>query len=128
MLTTLEEKVAPGHAALVVIDMQNDFCHEEGAGARNGSDVGPVQAMVPRLNALIDAAREVGLPVIFVRTVHNEWTDSDVRRERHLGKIPNCVEGTWGTEWYGVEPRPGEPVVTKCRYSAFINTPAGSGR
>ena len=123
MLRTLAEKVDPKRAALVVVDMQNDFCHEDGAGAKNGSNVGPVQSIVPRLNQLIDEARSIEMPVIFVRAVHNKWTDSPVRLERRQGrKVPNCREGTWGVEWYGVAPKEGEAIVTKHRYSAFINT------
>jgi hypothetical protein len=30
LLTTLEDLVKPEHSAVVVIDMQNDFCHEDG--------------------------------------------------------------------------------------------------
>jgi ureidoacrylate peracid hydrolase len=123
MLKTLEEKVDPKHAALLIVDMQNDFCHSEGAGAKNGSNVGPVQAIVPTLQGLIDDARSVDMPVIFIRAVHNDWTDSEVRLERRRGRaVPNCREGTWGIEWYGVAPVTGEAIVTKHRFSAFINT------
>ena len=123
MLTTLAEKVDPNHAALLVIDMQNDFCHDEGALGKHGYDVKRVQDIIPRLRRLIAEARGVGMPVIFARAVHNQWTDSDVRRERHLNKYrSNCQEGTWGAEWCGVAPEPGDQVITKHRYSAFINT------
>lgn len=123
MLLSLPEKVDPRHAALLVIDMQNDFCHSDGAGARNGANVGPAQAIVPTLNGLIDEARGVGMPVIFIRAVHNRWTDSEVRLERRRDRaVPNCVEGTWGVEWYGVQPLEGECVVSKHRFSAFIGT------
>ena len=30
LLTSLNELVDPEHAALVVVDMQNDFCHRNG--------------------------------------------------------------------------------------------------
>ena len=66
------------------------------------------------------------MPVFFIRGVHSEWTDSEVRKERHRSKYPsrgsNCQEGTWGAELYGVRPEPGDQMITKNRYSAFINT------
>jgi hypothetical protein len=31
MLTTLEQKVNPAHAALIVVDVQNDFCAKDGS-------------------------------------------------------------------------------------------------
>ena len=123
MLTTLAEKVDPSHAAVLVIDMQNDFAHEEGALAKNGGNVEPTQRIVPALNTLIAEARADGTPVIFIRAAHSEWTTSEVGRERRTGRrFPICVEGTWGCAFYGVAPLPGECVVTKHRYSAFINT------
>ena len=42
---------------LVVVDVQNDFCAEGGAMHREGRDLSSVKAMVPRLAALLEAAR-----------------------------------------------------------------------
>lgn len=123
MLTTLPEKVDPSHAALLVVDMQNDFVHPDGALAKNGGNAEPTQAIVPALNRLIADARSAGVPVIFIRAAHSAWTMSEAGREKRLGrKFPICVEGTWGCEFYGVQPLEGECIVTKHRFSAFINT------
>ena len=83
------------------------------------------QAMVPTLRELIGSARRAGALVVFVRVSHDETTDSEVRLEhRRERKAPVCVEGTWGVEWYAdLHPQPGDVVVTKHRFSAFINTP-----
>ena len=40
---SFEELVDPKHTALIVVDMQNDFCHPEGAFAKRGSDISMVQ-------------------------------------------------------------------------------------
>jgi ureidoacrylate peracid hydrolase len=125
MLTTLREKVDPKNAAVVIVDVQNDFCHSDGASARNGRDVSMAQAMAPNLKRLVDAAREAGSPVVFVRMAQTEHTMSEVSQEHKLRRgteVPVCVEGTWGVEFYEVEPEPGEAIVTKHRYSAFIGT------
>jgi hypothetical protein len=45
MLTTLADKVEAKNAAVVVIDMQNAFCHAEGAAAKNGANLNYVQEM-----------------------------------------------------------------------------------
>jgi ureidoacrylate peracid hydrolase len=122
-LFTLEQRLEPKHAAVVVVDMQNDFCHEDGGLAKNGGNVARTQAIVPALNALIADARKAEVPVIFVRAAHNKWTDSEARRAKQFGRQHAiCAEGTWGCEWYGVAPEPGDAVVTKHRFSAFINT------
>ena len=125
MLRTLVEKVDPAHAALVVVDVQNDFCHDEGAFARMGRDLEPVRGMVPRLAELIDTARAAGVPVLFTQYMTNESTESDVVREqRSRGRagLAYCREGTFGAELYMVGPKPGEQVVPKHRYSAFVGT------
>lgn len=126
MLHTLEEKVDPKHAALVVVDVQNDFCHEDSPYGKAGRDMAPVQAAVSRLLELIEAARAAGTLVIFVQVIHSAANDSDVWKEQKLrarGHLdPVCEEGSWGAEFYRVAPKPGEPVVTKHRYSAFTGT------
>lgn len=125
MLTTLEEKVDPRHAALIVVDVQNDFCHSEGSLARFGADMTGIQAMVPHLEGFIEEARRMGLPIVFIRTSRDDSTKSEAWREQRLrmGRdLSVCDAGTWGAEFYGVAPQPGEPVVTKHRYSAFIGT------
>jgi len=125
MLTTREQKVSKDHAALIVIDVQNDFCDPEGSSALNGSDTSPCVEMVPRLLRFIDAARAADVPVIFVRAIHNDWTTSPARkaqRDENHQKALTCWEGTWGAEYYLVQPLPGECQVIKHRFSAFIGT------
>ena len=125
MLRTLEEKVDPKHTALVIVDMQNDFCHKDGMYGPGTDEVTPSQAIVPAINTLISQARAEGAPVIFVRFILNDQVISDVWRERHLNSGPTkdpCMEGTWGAELYGFTPEPGDSVVDKHRFSAFNNT------
>jgi ureidoacrylate peracid hydrolase len=126
MLTTLAQKVDPALAAVLVIDMQNDFCHTDGAAGKNGSNLAMVQSMAPTLARFIDAARVAGTPVIFVRTFHGPDSDSEAwlerRRQRSNTEFVNCVEGTWGADWYGVAPVAGEDVVIKHRWSAFVRS------
>jgi ureidoacrylate peracid hydrolase len=128
----LEQLVDPRHAALIVVDMQNDFCDSGGALARSGADPGLIQAMAPRLLRMLDRARDIGLPIVHVRTEHSPWTDSAAWIGRHHGQQRTvCYPGTWGADYFpGFEPRtdadrkPGthEFVVTKHRYSGFVGT------
>ena len=124
MLTTLAEKVAPEHTALIVIDMQNDFCDDEGACAQNGQDLSSVRAIVPTIQELAADARAAGATVVFVRVSHDDTTNSEVFLERRIGrKNEVCTEGTWGADWFGdLRPQQGDVVVTKHRFSAFIDT------
>lgn len=129
---SLGEHVDPRNSALIVVDMQNDFCDSNGALARSGSDPSMIQAMAPRLLRLLEEARRVRLPIVHVRTEHSPWTDSAAWLGRHQDRPRTvCFPDSWGAEYFpGFEPRsdtsrePGshEFVVTKHRYSGFIGT------
>lgn len=57
--------------ALLVIDMQKDFCHPEGfCGHDLGVDVSAVSAIVPRIQAVIEWCRRHSLLVIYTRESH----------------------------------------------------------
>ncbi|MEM3484340.1 MAG: cysteine hydrolase [Candidatus Bathyarchaeia archaeon] len=112
-------------ASLVVVDIQNDYCHKDGVFGKKGFDLSHVQMAVENLVPLLEVCRASTLPVIFVRTVHSSWTDSPAWKDRLGGagkKLRICYPGTWGSEFYKVKPLPGEYVVTKHRFSAFAGT------
>src|SRR5215472_17507587 len=103
----LEEHVDPHHAALIVVDMQNDFCDSNGALARSGSDPSMIQAMAPRLLRLLDGVRRARLPIVHVRTEHSPWTNSAAWLGRHHHRPRTvCFPGSWGADYFaGFEPR-----------------------
>ncbi|MHB8618886.1 MAG: cysteine hydrolase family protein [Chloroflexota bacterium] len=128
---TLEELVGNTKAALLIVDMQNDYCHPDGVLARNGNDIGLIQRMAPRLRAFLGQARDASLPIIHIRTHHSPWTNSKAWLSRSLGTTPRLHPDSWGADWYeGIEPRfhdawspdGHEYTVTKHRYSAFVDT------
>ena len=143
-LATLRDKIDPARAALIVIDMQNDFCAVGGMMSNEGFDVSEAQKTATRLPALITAARSAGVLVVFVRNVYStspelgspgenkrankylsdSWLEQAARtRKGSYTRRPVCTEGSWEGDFYGdISPQPGEPVVTKHRYSAFHNT------
>ena len=53
-------------AAILVIDMQNDFCHPDGWLAHIGVDVNPARKPIDPLNQLLPALRAADVPVIWV--------------------------------------------------------------
>lgn len=122
-MRSLSELVAPSKTAILVVDVQNDFCEPAGASGKAGRDCGAAMAMIPRLQRFLTAAREHGTNVIFIQTIHEPSTDSDAWVGRRANPDSrNCIRGTWGADFTGVAPLPGEPVVVKHRYSAFLNT------
>ena len=124
MISVLEKKIDPAHTALIVIDVQNDFCHEDGSLAKAKKDLSMVKKMVPNLLRLIDHAREIPLPIIYVKTTHDEWTNSAayLQINRARKRPPICRPGKWGADLYRLSPLENEITVTKHRYSAFQGT------
>jgi ureidoacrylate peracid hydrolase len=123
MALSLEERADPSHGMLIVVDMQNDFCHRQGAACKRGRDMDFVQKMIPRLIRLVEQAREHEFPIC--SCAHPAINGPTHRYGQNL-KISSCSPAptaAGGAEFHaGLEPRPGEMIVTKHRYSAFIGT------
>jgi nicotinamidase-related amidase len=122
---TVDIGPAGGSAALIVVDMQNDFCMSGNTEPGRGPDAPTLAAVVRNVRRAVDLARETGIEVIFVRFLSDEkfqapsWRD----RNRRLGKQTRCREGTWGAEFHEVGPAPGERVFTKrAHFDAFLAT------
>ncbi|MEH0580360.1 cysteine hydrolase [Streptomyces sp. B21-108] len=52
--------------ALIVVDMQNDFCSPDGWLASIGVDVTPARAPIPVIAGLLPPLRAVGVPVVWL--------------------------------------------------------------
>jgi len=115
------------NTAVLVIDAQNDACHPDGmtmARFGNGTGMPIKERMMEGIQNLLPKARAHGIPVIFVRIIHNEWSEgprSARSRARPMLGI-SYLDGTWGAEWCGVAPEAGECVVDKPRFSAFMGS------
>lgn len=115
--------VSPEWAALLVVDVQNDFCHRDGLFGKLGADMTGVQGAARRIARLLPAARTAGVPIIFVKMEHDPLTNSPAWVHRYPApRADACVAGTWGAELYEVTPADGEPVVVKNRYSPFVGS------
>jgi len=115
----------PKKSAVLIIDMQNDFCHPEGAFGKSGLNLATVHQMIPVLKRFVDRARSLGVEIVHVRSFHDEkYLSPPMRaRNRQLGRERGiCPEGGWGSEFYEIIPAENELVVTKHTYSAFIGT------
>lgn len=125
-MTSLADRVNPGRCLLLVVDIQNDFCHRDGSMSKAGQGLSMVDEMIPRLLRFVPQARQNGVPVAFTRIVHSRWTDSPAWITRHEGlgleRPQHCREGSWGAELFKVSPQDNERVFVKHRYSAFYGT------
>ncbi|MFB0619331.1 cysteine hydrolase family protein [Streptomyces sp. AGS-58] len=114
----------PDGTALVVVDLQNDFCTGPTALTRSGKDPAVLDAAVAGCVRAVRLARERGVEVVFVRFVGDpEYQGAAWRlRDRALDKRPKCLEGSWGAEFHAVAPAPGERIFTKrACFDAFLS-------
>jgi ureidoacrylate peracid hydrolase len=121
---TFEEKAAAAHTALILVDMQNEFCSPDGYVARQGWDIRPMQRLAMHLKSFVTAARR-HIPIIHIRGQYEPavMPPQMVERLHRLGIPPYCQPGTKGAEFYpGFEPAPADIVITKRTFSAFAHT------
>jgi ureidoacrylate peracid hydrolase len=120
MPPTFEQQIDPSRAALLAVDVQNYYCHPDGPA--KWADHAVCQAAVANIHRLIEGARRVGVPVIYLRNWHEDCTDSAAWATRGGRTGVGLRSNTWESDWYEVSPAPGEPVVNKHRYSGFAGT------
>jgi nicotinamidase-related amidase len=133
--TSLDELIDVRHTAVVVVDMQNDFCKPEGAFGQLGIDLSMYPPMIPRLARLLSGARSVGVPIIYIQMVtfadHRTESPAQLRFNirLHLAShtevtpLHYTIEGTPG---YAIipelTPASGDFTVQKYRSSGFWGT------
>jgi nicotinamidase-related amidase len=109
----------PTDTAVIVVDMQNGFCHPDGTLYAPASE----EAIEP-VNNVIQRSRNAGVPIIFTRDVHppeqfddNHYYDEFDRWGEHV------VEGTWDAELVDdLNVREQDHIVVKHTYDAFYRT------
>jgi ureidoacrylate peracid hydrolase len=115
--------------ALIVVDMQNDFCAEDGflAKARREGGGPAVKAddnlrVADTIARLAGAARAAGVPVAWLRSIYDFKYLAPAHIAKRGGKEGLCMEGTWGADFFRIRPQPDDLVVTKHTFSGFHGT------
>ncbi len=105
--------------AVVVVDMQNGFCHPDGSLYAPGSE-----AVIEPIADLVERASEAGVRLVFTRDVHppEQFEDSHYYDEfEQWGE--HVIEGSWEAEIVGQLPtEEADCIVEKHTYDAFHRT------
>ncbi|WP_037080993.1 cysteine hydrolase family protein [Pseudonocardia spinosispora] len=115
-------------SALLVIDMQNGFCHPEGSLPVLQGALSRVEDCISNTASAVSEARSAGVPVLFTRQAYRPGR-ADVGpnlRLRHPGldEVDGLADGSWDAEILDeLDRRPEDPVVAKNRFDAFLDTP-----
>lgn len=117
--------------ALIVIDMQNGFCRDEGSIPRIGFDITMLKAAIAPCARLIIAARRARVPVIYTRYVYRaDYLDGGVLVHELMPQLKAqqaLIQGSWDAAVVDeLMPEPGDVVIDKNRPSAFHGTPLES--
>lgn len=114
----------PRRTALVLVDLQNDFIHPDGAYARGGAKVEEIAALPARLAPLAAAARAAGSAVMsthftLVHGVDGEpFVSEHLKRLRPFLRAGDFAAGGWGHDLVD-ELKPAHFRIEKVAFSAF---------
>ena len=127
--------------AVIVVDLQNDFCSKGGLFDRAGINISAVQKAVGPTREVLSAARKAGIRIVYLkmgfRSDLSDLGDTDsVNRVRHLhlGVGQPCIASdgrqgrflireTWNTDVIEeLRPQPEDVVLYKRRFSGFYQT------
>ncbi len=114
----------PARTALVVVDLQNAFMLPEVAHAA----IATAPEIVPNVNRLAAALREAGGLVVWIVTTYDKAIDQEwsayyrlATPEHGAKRSAALTKGSKGHAiWSELEVRPGDKIVEKRRFSAFI--------
>jgi nicotinamidase-related amidase len=109
----------PRSTALVVVDVQNGFCHPDGSLYAPESE-----AVVAPIVNLIERAREAGVRTVFTRDVHPPEQFEDAHYYDEFDRWGEHVrEGSWEAELVAeLDVDEDDHVVEKHTYDAFYDT------
>jgi len=124
-----EVPIDPGHAALLIIDVQNYCAHPDGAGSRKldaqqrSHLFGSLRAtVIPNLRLLLSACRHVRIEVVYA-VVENMTRDG---RDRSLDYKISGIDvrpGSWDAQVLDeIAPTEDEMVFRKTSSSVFVST------
>jgi len=121
-LDRLKAKLNPESTALIIIDMQKDFCCEGGSFHRRGFDIRPAQRLAKRINSFLKEAREVLKHIIHLKMMKIPALASPVVDELYGRiKIDRSLDPAFA-EPFEVIPQPGDVIIPKYKYSGFVST------
>jgi ureidoacrylate peracid hydrolase len=110
--------------ALLVVDMQNGFCHPEGSFARLGMGLEGAEAAVRQAAVAVAQARRAQIPVVFTRHLYRPGRPDEgralARNSPALAGVAGLAQGSWDAavmDELGCGPE--DLVVDKVRFDAF---------
>jgi len=113
--------------ALLVIDMQNSFCADDGGCGKTGLPIQNLQSAIQPCVKVVAAARAADIPVIYTRYMYRtDYADGGVLVKHLLPELKDAgalQAGTWDIEVVPqLKPQANDFIVDKNRPSSFYAT------
>ena len=114
--------------ALLIVDMQNGFCHADGTFGKMGLPVSRLLTIIPAIHKLRKIAHAKDLPVFYTRMGFNaNYSDAGITLDRQtiIKDLKGFMRGTWDAEILDEltpDMAKGEVVIDKTRNTAFWHT------
>ncbi|KQT11232.1 isochorismatase family protein [Ramlibacter sp. Leaf400] len=131
-------EIDPARSALVVVDMQNGYCSPGGYFSHLGVDLSATASVVPAIQRALDAAYRSGIQVFWLQNGWdreqkeaggpgsvNQRKGNSLKLMRERPELAGMLltKGTWDYAFVdALQPRPGDIVIPKPRYSGFTST------
>jgi len=117
----------PSKSALIVVDMQNGFCHPKGSLPSLGMSLADVDRSVRQSALAVEQARAADLPVIFTRHVYRPGRADEGQNLTALSADLAGIDGLAAGSWDGgvideLGWTPADLTVDKVRFDAFLWT------
>lgn len=113
-------------SALLIVDMQNAFIHQDGSMAKMGVDVSRTATVIEPIKKLKEAFKKQNRPVIYIQHTHRpDGSDGGMVAKVFppIMGLGHCFEGTFDAEiTETLAPDDDDYIVKKHRYSAFYHT------
>jgi len=107
----------------LVIDMQKDFCSEDGLFKRKGYKISRMKNIAPRIVQMIVECKRLSIPVLFIKSYYDKKylpkNIYEMYKRKGLERL--CCSGTEGAKLYKINPKDATATFIKHRYDAFTN-------
>ncbi len=119
--------IEPASTGLLIVDLQNDFLHPDGAYARGGQTSPEIAALPERILPVARALREVGGWIVSTQFTLVPGRDGVPFISKHLKELRpflgkgDFAPGSWGNSLVDAL-QPADLTVEKVAYSAFYMT------
>lgn len=127
-MNTVQPGGPPGQSrALIVVDMQNGFCHPDGSLPRLGLGLAGADTAVRNTATAVRQARRASIPVIFTRHQYRPGRADEGRRlselSGDLAAVNGLAAGSWDADVVDeLNCGPDDLVIDKARFDAFLWT------